>query len=77
VKTVRFNLDPQGFYFAPNERDDLTGDYVRADVAERIAKALRKLLCSACRPGDDGKYDDLYDDARGEAEAALKGGGAA
>lgn len=36
-----------------------------------LLAALKLLLHNACRPGDDGKYDDLYDDARTAAYAAV------
>ena len=50
-----------------------------ADELRRLRAALRGLLDTACRPGDDGRYDDTFDDARRIArellEAATAAGG--
>ena len=40
-------------------------------AAPELLAALRGLLANACRPGDDGKYDDAFDDARTAAWAAV------
>ena len=36
-----------------------------------LLAALQGLLHNACRPADDGKFDDLYDSARDAARAAI------
>lgn len=39
---------------------------------DRLAEAAEKFLDNACRPGDDGKYDDLFDEARSNLRKVLK-----
>lgn len=50
---------------------------VRWLIAERaqLRSALAGLMRNACRPGDDGKFDDLFDDARNAARIALRQSG--
>jgi hypothetical protein len=39
---------------------------------KNLLSVLNRVVRNACRPGDDGKYDDLYDDAMKDAHALLK-----
>lgn len=52
------------------DSDQLRIEALQEINAELLA-ALQQLLRSSCRPDDDGKFDDLYDDAVRRARAAI------
>lgn len=68
---MMMSKDPFLWNFARSyEALTIERDRLAAEV-EQLRTAARAFLRTACRPGDDSTYDDLYDNARKALHAAL------
>jgi hypothetical protein len=62
---------PYGLSRTPSQAEQLARMLVAGSQMEGLLAACVRFRCSACRPGDDGKFDDLYDDAREAFDKSL------
>lgn len=52
-------------------RQDFEFAKLACNSHDALVEALEHLMRTACRPGDDGKFDDSFDEARNKARIVL------